>query len=363
MSLVLENLELPRDNFTLRLEGEIGDDVTGVFGPSGAGKTSLMHLLAGLVRPTSGRIVFNGRTLVDVARGVWVPPHCRRIGMVFQEARLFPHLTVKGNLLFGQRYHPTGRAWFDEVVALLELEKLLSSVPGCISGGEAQRVALGRALLCGPELLLLDEPFSAVDTGLRRQILPFLWRIRAHWRIPLLVISHDLPDILQLTPHLLLIEQGRVIGHGPVAELICDERSAGLVKGSGIVSVFDLTVTGIEDGDTVVLTPPGGEFSLCAVSTPGLKPGIRVKASISPEDVLLGIAPVTGTSARNMLRGRIVRVVESPARSLCQVDLGGGHILIAELTQNSFQRLALTPGMDIHCVFKATVIDVTPVNG
>jgi len=361
MILTLENLTLPRDNFTLRIDAAIRDDTTGIFGVSGAGKTSLLHLLAGLARPTAGRIEFNDRTLVDVDRKIWVPPYRRRIGIVFQDARLFPHMTVRRNLEFGRRYRHgrPARVAFAEIVELLELEKILDSRPQHISGGESQRAALARTLLSEPEMLLLDEPFSAVDVSLRQQILPFLWRVRSRLNIPMLVISHDLPDILRLTRNLLLIDQGTVIGHGPVDELAFLPQASLLVKASGLVNVFELAVAGAEDGDTLRLT--AGPLTFYVASGAGLAAGRKVKVTLAPEDVILTLTPITDTSARNLLSGRVLRVIEHPARSLCQVDLGEGITLLAEVTQSSFRRLALTPGLNVYCLFKATAPIVTPL--
>jgi len=361
MTLSLQNIQLPRDRFTMRIDAEIDGGTTGIFGVSGTGKTSLLHLLAGLERPSAGRLVFNGRVLVDVARNIWTPPYRRRIGIVFQDARLFPHLNVRRNLEFGLRYRQTdtGRLSFSEVVELLELTKLLESCPRHISGGESQRVALARTLLSEPEMLLLDEPFSAVDVSLRRQILPFLWRLRDRLNIPMLVISHDLPDILQLTRDLLLIDQGRVAGHGPIDMLAFQPELSPLIKDSGLVNVLELTVAEHEDHDSTRLRRGGLDFY--AAYHDGLVPGQEVKATLAPEDIIVSPHPVSETSARNLIPGKIVRVIDHPSRSLCLINLGDGVSLLAEITQSSFRRLQMTTGMTVYCLFKATAFTLTPV--
>jgi molybdate transport system ATP-binding protein len=218
MSLEFD-LVLPRREFELRLAANFGKELIGVFGPSGAGKTSFFNLLAGLERPSAGRIVLNGRILTDVEENLFVPVNKRRIGVVFQEKLLFPHLSVRDNLLFGRKYAKGPEIPLESVAELLDLTTLLDARPADISGGEAQRTAIGRALLSSPELLLMDEPFNAVDSALRRSILPYLKRLGNELDIPMLVISHDLPDIRRLTEKVYLIENGRSAGFGNAADL------------------------------------------------------------------------------------------------------------------------------------------------
>jgi molybdate transport system ATP-binding protein len=196
--------------------------VSAFFGRSGAGKTSLMHVIAGLVRPERGRVVVDGQILVDTEQGIFVPSHRRRIGCVFQDGRLFPHLTVRQNLLYG--------AWFARrreragalahVGELLGIEALLSRRPGQLSGGEQQRVAIGRALLASPQLLLMDEPLASLDRERKEEILPYLERLRDEIRIPMVYISHSLAEVARLSDTLILLSAGRVEACGPTAELI-----------------------------------------------------------------------------------------------------------------------------------------------
>ncbi len=363
MALEFSGVKLPRHNFTLELDVNIDDEVTGVFGHSGAGKTSLLHLVAGLERPAAGRLTFNGRIFFDMEKRLWVPPHRRRIGMVFQNARLFPHLDVRKNLLFATRFmkEKTGTAYFEEIVSLLELGPLLDHAPAKISGGEAQRVALGRALLSCPEMLLLDEPFSAIDMVLRRQILPFLWRIRQHFNIPMLVISHDLPDILRLTDKLLLLDSGAVVGKGALADLAMRHDFFSAAGHASTLNVFELEVVALENDDCLVLSEnTASPLTLYGVTRPGLKPGCRVKAAIAPDDVLISLTDANPTSARNMLPGRILRVSEHPSRTFCQIDLGGDRVILAEITRDSLRRLDLRIGARVSCMFKASSIDILP---
>jgi molybdate transport system ATP-binding protein len=269
---------------------------------------------------------------------------------------------VKDNLLFGQRFRPENAPdeLFNEIVDMLEISGLLNSRPRRISGGEAQRVALGRALLSSPELLLLDEPFSAVDAALRKNILPFLWRIRSRLHIPMLIISHDLPDLLQLTSVLLLINKGKVTGHGKIEDLVFKENLFSLVKASGMVSVLDLIVTGREGRDTLVLKDKTGDSLFYAVCREGeVSEKTEIKASIAPEDIILSKKPVYDTSARNVIAGKVSRILDSPGQSLCQIDIGGSNCILAELTKGSFNQINPKPGEQLYCIFKATALDLT----
>ncbi len=207
------DLDLQRNGFQLQLAATLDAPVTGIFGPSGAGKSTLLALIAGLLKPTRGHITLDGTVLVDSDRGLFLPPHQRHIGLVFQDGRLFPHLDVTQNLRYGQRHLTPAQRRFTltEITTLLEIGHLLRRQPRDLSGGERQRVALGRALLYSPRLLLLDEPLSALDDALKAQILPFLQRVRDETGIPMLYVSHARQEIAALTTHLLTLEAGKLV--------------------------------------------------------------------------------------------------------------------------------------------------------
>lgn len=206
------DLHFSRGDFQLQVQHRFDPGVTGICGPSGSGKSSLLALIAGLLVPQQGRITFDGRCWVDTARGCFVPPHQRRIGLVFQDGQLFPHLSVHANLHYALRWLPAAqrRVAPNAVIDLLELRPLLHRRPDQLSGGERQRVALGRALLMSPQLLLLDEPLSALDARLKQQILPFLQRVRDQMHLPMLYVSHAPQEIAALTTQVLAIADGRL---------------------------------------------------------------------------------------------------------------------------------------------------------
>jgi molybdate transport system ATP-binding protein len=190
--------------------------VTGLFGTSGAGKTSVINMIAGLLRPDRGTIAINGDTLDDVGTGIHVPPHRRRIGYVFQDARLFPHLNVRANLDYGRRMNalPHDAANEARIIQLLGIEPLLDRRPGALSGGERQRIAFGRALLSQPKLLLLDEPLGSLDGERKAEILPYLFRLRDEVGVPMVYVSHDVGELRQLASHVIILKQGRIVASG-----------------------------------------------------------------------------------------------------------------------------------------------------
>ena len=220
--LVVEGLSLRRGGFALRVESVRAEpgSVTGVFGPSGAGKTTLLEAVAGLVPVEAGSIALGGRTLCRPARGVSLPPRERRVGYVPQDGALFPHLDVRGNLLFGaRRAVPVPDRW-DDVVRVLELGALVGRAVGTLSGGEARRVALGRALLAGPEALLLDEPLAGLDASRRARILRHLDAVRAEFSLPMLFISHDAAEVASLCGRVVVLDAGAVVAQGRPAEVL-----------------------------------------------------------------------------------------------------------------------------------------------
>ncbi|MDC7235727.1 MAG: ATP-binding cassette domain-containing protein [Spirochaetales bacterium] len=343
MSLEFD-LQFPRRDFLLDIQGEFDDQTIGIFGPSGAGKTSFFSLLTGLETPEKGRIVLGGRVLTDTSKGLFVPVHKRRIGVVFQEKLLFPHLTIRENILFGERYALKKNIGLDEVAELLGLGSLLDSMPYEASGGEQQRTTIARALLTSPDMLLLDEPFNAMDNSLRATILPYLRNLRDRLNIPFLVISHDLPDIQRLTNRIYFMEQGRCAGFGNSLDFYGDR----VTRDSGFVNSFRLS-------DPQQTAP--GLFSCAVEGNPELRltvpkaPADTFSLVVSPRAVALSRKRVEGLSVRNQIRGTISRIIQTETHILCIID--AGVRIASQVTVPAARELELKEGSEVYCLIKA----------
>ena len=330
--------------------------VTAIFGPSGCGKSTLLAAVAGLLRPQAGRIAFDGDVMFNSDRGICVAAERRRCGVVFQDARLFPHLSVLSNLRYGMRRAPASATGpeLDEVVDLLGIAHALDRRPAGLSGGERQRVALGRALLSRPRLLLMDEPLAALDAARKAEVLPFLARIRDRLRIPLLYVTHSLDEVDRLAAWLVLMQDGRVVASGSLEDLstrtdlplLSRRRDAGVVLGC-IVQAHD-PARGL-----TTLRFAGGTFILTLAPDPlGAALRVRVRA----RDVSVAIVPPHGLSMQNVLP--VVLEAIEPAQPH-QVTLRlrcGESVLLASVTRDTVSRLSLTPGQELWALVKSVTI-------
>jgi molybdate transport system ATP-binding protein len=334
--------------FTLTAPGVIA-----LFGRSGSGKTTLVNLIAGLLAADQGEIRFDGELLTDTARGIAVPPERRRMGYVFQEARLFPHLNVEANLRYGaRRAHDVPLVIaFDEVVALLGLSALLDRRPRQLSGGERQRVSLGRALLSQPRLLLLDEPLASLDAARREEVLPYLEALRDRLSIPMVYVSHQFEEVLRLATQLVLLDQGQVLAQGPVDEMSLNPQLQRII-GPDLVGA-------VVEGVVSRLYPQRGRADL-AVGTGSLQVnlrdaplGARVRLQLLARDVILAAQPVQGLSVRNALASTVRDLSDDDYGGvLVTLDVGGATVL-ARITQDAREALELHPGDAVWTLVKA----------
>jgi molybdate transport system ATP-binding protein len=331
--------------------------LTAFFGRSGSGKTSLVNIIAGIVRPDRGRIVLDDTVLVDTERRIFVPKYRRRVGYVFQEGRLFPHLTVRQNLLFGRWFTAKRERHIglDQVLDLLGIAHLMDRRPGALSGGEKQRVAIGRALLTSPRLLLLDEPLASLDDSRKEEILPFIERLRDEADVPIVYVSHSISEVTRLATTVVVIQDGRIVAVGPPTDVLgreglLDAHDAGetgtLIE--AVVAEHDLSF------GLTTLRSPAGVLQAPRVELPI---GTPVRVRIRARDVMIATARPDGLSALNLLPGRVTALDGSGEGSVAVGLDCGGVRLTARLTRKSVDALRLAPGREVYAVIKSVALD------
>lgn len=343
--------------FTLEAVFETGGRLTALFGPSGSGKTSLINLIGGLLRPDEGRIIVDGRVLADIKAGTYVPKHKRRIGYVFQDARLFPHMTVSQNLRYGRFFVAASERYGEMagVVELLGIGHLLDRRPGGLSGGEKQRVAIGRALLASPRLILMDEPLASLDDQRKAEIMPYIERLRDETKIPIVYVSHSVAEVARLATDIVVLDRGKVAASGPTSrilqrlDLLSDEE-----RGEG-GAVIEMRVAERDASYGLsLLTSTAGEIRVAGLDA---DPGSSVRVRIRARDVIVATEMPHGLSALNALPGKITRVT-SDDEIFADIAIDcNGHGVAARITRRSADMLDLAPGLDVFAVIKSVTFD------
>jgi molybdate transport system ATP-binding protein len=343
--------------FALEAAFDAAGGLVALFGRSGAGKTSLVNAIAGLLRPDRGRIAIDDIVLTDTERGLFVPARHRRIGYVFQEGRLFPHMTVRQNLLYGRWFAPKGgRAGeFDQIIDMLGIARLLARRPANLSGGEKQRVAIGRALLSRPRLLVMDEPLAALDEARKAEILPYIERLRDVAGVPIVYVSHQIAEVTRLATTMVLLSEGRVAAVGPPEAVM------------GRIDLFPLT--GRAEAGALLHTRIAGhdaEFGLTILQAAAgelrvprldLAVGTTLRVRIRARDVMIALSPPERLSALNVLPGVVAELgrTDGPIVEL-RLDCAG-EALVARLTRRSVETLGLVPGRRVFAVIKSIAFD------
>ena len=347
----------PLGAFHLEATFESEAVVTALFGRSGCGKTTVLNMIAGLLRPERGRIAVADRILYDSSSGIDVPPERRRIGYVFQDGLLLPHLSVRQNLLYGRFFTPQAERWADvsQVVALLDLAPLLERRPHHLSGGEKQRVAIGRALLASPRLLLMDEPLASLDAGRRGEVLYYIERLRDELRIPIVYVSHAIEEVVRLAENMVLLSEGGVVAAGPVRELMGRielRRMIGRYEGGAVVETR-VTEQDLASG-LARLSFAGGELLVADVDA---LVGETLRVRVRARDVSIALERPRDISILNCLRGRIVEIGAEPGASVdVRLDVAGTPI-IARITRHSAHALRLATGQEVWALVKAVSLD------
>ena len=320
----------------------------------GSGKTTIINAVAGLLSPDQGRIAAGDWVLLDTKSGLQLRPHRRRIGYIFQEGRLFPHLSVRQNLGYGAWFAPKDapREDMGRIVDLLGLGALLDRRPGALSGGEKQRVAIARALLSAPKLILADEPLAALDEARKAEILPYLERLRDEVNIPILYVSHAASEVARLASSVVAIEAGRVVAQGPAAEVLGDPailpagaREAGALITARVVRHHDDGLSELEANGIALFLPRLANA-----------PGTQLRLRIAAHDVILSRNRPEGLSALNILPGLVqdIRAGSGPGATVA-IDTAAGRVL-ARITRRSCEALALVPGDALYAQIKGVAL-------
>jgi molybdate transport system ATP-binding protein len=346
-----------RDGFSLDVAFDAPTPgIVALFGRSGCGKTTTANLIAGLLSPDQGRVSLDDAVLFDTGARACVPAEHRRIGYVFQDARLFPHFSVAGNLRYGQKRAAGSdqRIGFEEVVTLLGLAPLLERRPHQLSGGERQRVALGRALLSQPRLLLLDEPLASLDIARREEVLPYLEALRDRLSIPMVYVSHQFDEVLRLATHVVLLDAGRVVAQGTPGEISLRPELRAIVGSDAVGAVVDGVVTAF-DAVRGVVELRVGHGSL-QVRARDARVGSMARVQLLAREVILATRQPDYLSVRNAIEGVIEEMVPDEADAcLVRIDIGGASVL-SRITTSAVEELQLRKGGKVWALIKAVSV-------
>src|SRR6267142_2493742 len=348
------DIERGLGDFRLAASFEAGEGVTALFGRSGAGKTSVVNAIAGILRPDRGRIAINGDAVFDSAGGIDVPTPKRRVGYVFQEGRLFPHLSVRQNLNYAglfSRGMPASE--FDRVVALLGLRDLLERRPGNLSGGEKQRVAIGRALLSSPRLLLLDEPLASLDPHRKNEVLQYIELMRDEIKIPIVYVSHAVEEVVRLADTVVLLSAGEVAAIGAAEEVLGrPDLSTSAFEGGAVIDAR--VVEQDMQYDLATLAFDGGTLTVTSVDA---LIGEPVRVRIRARDVSIALERPQRISIQNVLAGKIAAVGDERS-GIVDVSIGvGATTLRSRITARAARQLGLAPGLAVYALVKAVSLD------
>lgn len=344
-------------DFYLNMDFESNNNVLGVFGPSGSGKSTMLRILAGLIIPEEGEIVFNGKTIFSRQEKINIPPEQRRIGYIFQEPLLFPHLNVKSNLFYGYKRNRHRNIEVDEVINILSLKTLLERMPYYLSGGEIQRVLIARALLCSPELLVMDEPFTSLDYQLKDRIFAYLEKIMKHFKIPLIYVSHSINEIMRLTDRIVVVKNGRNIAYGSINEVIDRQLIYNLIKSGRIINLLEGEIIKFTPAGITEVSCYGNIFKVRLSEKPATD---KLLLKISAKEVILSRNRIDGVSARNIIKGRVIRIAAVENNLLCHVDIG--KEIIVEITAEAREELGLSVGAEVYCLIKSNAIQVASLD-
>lgn len=349
---MLLRCHIPLAGFDINIDASFSARVTSIFGPSGSGKTTLLDAIAGLRPMASGEIEIGGKVLFSSARGINCSPQQRRVGYVPQEAALFPHLSVRQNILFGARRNggDNPASTMDHAIDVLEIRSLLDRPVTRLSGGESQRVALARAIISAPQLLLLDEPLAALDVGLKEKILPYLARVRDEFGLPIIYVTHNMTEVLTLADWVLMIRQGRLVAQGIPEEIFHSTTAIGGMDEDEIENVFNVSLVELDPagGRSKVRTDKGLELFIPLLKQPPIRP---FQVRLSADDILIGAQKPEGLSAGNIIRGQLRKIETLADQAVLTIE--AGEVFYVRVTPAAIARLQLREQSPVFLIIKA----------
>jgi molybdate transport system ATP-binding protein len=355
--------KLGENNFDFQCK--IDSEITGIYGPSGAGKTTLLNIISGLIIPEEGFIQINGNRVFDSKNGINLQEKKRNIGYVFQDGRLFPHLNVQKNLCYSKPYIKNKNvvATFDDVVNLLDLNTLLNKKPRELSGGEKQRVAIGRALLTQPSIILLDEPFANLDRYLRKQIISYLIKINQKFSIPLLIVSHIIGDILRMTNKMLVVNNGQIVANDDIFSLMTKNQVPEIIKPRRYLNIYDAILEQYIESEKLYVfketKSKQTQFITSSKIAKHLNKDTKIRMAIRPDDIALSKNAISLISIQNQIKGFVKQVIETDKSTFCIVDCG--IELVVEITKAALQYLNMKENDEVYCLIKAKAIEIIHV--
>jgi len=365
--MILEiNVEHKKENLNFDYKCVIDKQLIGIYGSSGSGKSTFLNILAGLETPCEGKIILNSEILFDKKLNINILKQNRKIGFVFQDARLFPHLNVKKNLLFSKPYIKNRKiiVIYEDIVNILNLNHLLDKLPRQLSGGEKQRVAIGRALLSQPSILLLDEPFSNLDHNIRTQIISCLLKINNLYQIPMLIVSHIIGDILRITDNLIVIENKKIQAEGNIFDLMLNTKVSDNLKPQRYINVFDVLFENFNIQENLFYFKLSTNLKVKLATNvisfyDNLHANTKVRLLIKPDDIALSKNEILGISIQNQLKGVLLKIIKTTTTTFCVVDCG--YNFFVEISENSINKLDIKIGDNIFCLIKAKAIEVVHI--
>ncbi len=344
-------------NFQIEIDHTITEKVTAFLGPSGSGKSTLLNCISGILHPDEGELLFSGQTLYSSYHKKCLPPEKRHFGYVFQEGHLFPHLKVRQNISYGRphRLNSEKRIDTNTIIDILEIGELLDRYPSQLSGGQRQRVAIARALGMSPRLLLMDEPLTSLDAGLKNRILPYLYHIKQAFDIPLLYVTHSISEVMALADEAFLLSEGRITGRGEPHQLLAFPSALPVAQMTGVENILALPVV-VASEERGVTELALGEQRLM-VSYTETEPGATMPIAIRARDIIVAMDPNLRMSARNILRGTIRQIAVQAGRVMLSVDIEG-HLLSVEVTSDAREQLGLVEGTVCYFIIKASAVNL-----